>query len=231
MCLWPLVPNNNPTNVPSAATIVQNKAVAQQGLEAGEEEENRGREEVEDMGLGWMEACCTALDLHAEEPAVQVGHTLRSPAEPPIVVFVRHILFFFVFPLWMFQFFFWKEAASWAIHNLLLHGAGVGESEEEQDKRCALKQDTHTCCPSLLHAYVCVINNGCWKSSCHLVTDHNSWLIIPVRLSLDWNILKKFLTLSSFNYFFLPNENNVFKISTKYNCDFVSFKWCEVHKV
>lgn len=83
MCLGPLVPINNPFIVLSAATIVQNKAVAQQGLEAGEEEENRGREEVEDMGLGWMEACCTALDLHAEEAAVQVGRTLRSPAEPP----------------------------------------------------------------------------------------------------------------------------------------------------
>lgn len=72
----------------SAATVVQNKAVAQQGLEAGEEEENRGREEVEDMGLGWMEACCTALDLHAEEPAVQVGRTRRPAAQPPLGVFV-----------------------------------------------------------------------------------------------------------------------------------------------
>lgn len=52
---------------------MQNKAVAEQGLEEGEEEENRGVEQVEDMGLGWMEACCTALDLHAEEPAVQVS--------------------------------------------------------------------------------------------------------------------------------------------------------------
>lgn len=58
---------------------MQNKAVAQEGLEAGEEEENRGREEVEDMGLGWMEACCLALDLHAEDAVVQVGRTLRSP--------------------------------------------------------------------------------------------------------------------------------------------------------
>lgn len=52
---------------------MQNKAVAEQGLEEGEEEENRGVEQVEDMGLGWMEACCTALDFHAEEPAVQVS--------------------------------------------------------------------------------------------------------------------------------------------------------------
>ncbi|XP_056137368.1 leucine-rich repeat serine/threonine-protein kinase 2 isoform X2 [Lampris incognitus] len=52
-------------------TIVRTKAVSQQGLEEGEEEENRGKEEVEDMGLGWMEACCTALELHAAEPTVQ----------------------------------------------------------------------------------------------------------------------------------------------------------------
>ncbi|KAK5866910.1 hypothetical protein PBY51_011444 [Eleginops maclovinus] len=78
------------------ATIVQNKAVAEQGLEEGEAEENRGREEVDDMGLGWMEACCMALELHAADPDVQ-------------------------------------EAASWAIHNLLLHG--VKHTEEEQDER------------------------------------------------------------------------------------------------
>lgn len=65
--------------LPSAATIVQNKAVAEQGLEEGEEEENRGKEEVEDMGLGWMEACCVALELHAAEPAVQV-----SPSPPSV---------------------------------------------------------------------------------------------------------------------------------------------------
>lgn len=65
---------------------MQNKAVAEQGLEAGEEEENRGKEVVEDMGLGWMEACCMALDLHAAEPAVQVRPTLlelwlRAPGD------------------------------------------------------------------------------------------------------------------------------------------------------
>ncbi|XP_027860193.1 leucine-rich repeat serine/threonine-protein kinase 2 isoform X2 [Xiphophorus couchianus] len=76
------------------ATIVQSKAVA----EKGRKEEERGTEEVEDVGLDWMEDCCTALDLHAAEPAVQ-------------------------------------EAASWAIHNLLLHGAQVNPSEEEQDGR------------------------------------------------------------------------------------------------
>lgn len=58
---------------------MQNKAVAEQGLEEGEEEENRGKEEVEDMGLGWMEACCMALDLHAAEPAVQVSPASAGP--------------------------------------------------------------------------------------------------------------------------------------------------------
>ncbi|KAM9376770.1 leucine-rich repeat serine/threonine-protein kinase 2 isoform 2-T2 [Pholidichthys leucotaenia] len=52
-------------------TIVQNKAVAEQGLEEGEEEENRGQEEVDDLGLGWMKECCTALDRHADVPRVQ----------------------------------------------------------------------------------------------------------------------------------------------------------------
>lgn len=67
-------PSNDAVVSPAAAaTIVQNKAVAEQGLEEGEEEESRGGEQVEDLGLDWMEACCTALDLHAEEPAVQVS--------------------------------------------------------------------------------------------------------------------------------------------------------------
>lgn len=67
--------------VPPAATVVQNKAVAEQGLEEGEEEEEerRGVEQVEDMELGWMGACCTALDLHAAEPAVQVSRTSPEP--------------------------------------------------------------------------------------------------------------------------------------------------------
>nr|XP_012778280.2 leucine-rich repeat serine/threonine-protein kinase 2 isoform X1 [Maylandia zebra] len=53
------------------ATIVQNKAVAEQGLEEGEEEENRGNGQVEDMELSWMRECFTALELHADEPDVQ----------------------------------------------------------------------------------------------------------------------------------------------------------------
>ncbi|KAM6937582.1 leucine-rich repeat serine/threonine-protein kinase 2 [Xenentodon cancila] len=80
------------------ASIVRNKAVAEQGLEEGEEEEDRGKEEVEDMGLGWMVDCCTALELHAAEPAVQ-------------------------------------EAASWAIHQLLLHGARVEQTGGDQSER------------------------------------------------------------------------------------------------
>lgn len=61
-----------------AATIVQNKAVAEQGLEEGEEEENRRNGQVEDMELSWMKECFTALELHADEPDVQVCLTLGS---------------------------------------------------------------------------------------------------------------------------------------------------------
>uniref|UniRef100_A0A8D0DEI4 non-specific serine/threonine protein kinase n=1 Tax=Sander lucioperca TaxID=283035 RepID=A0A8D0DEI4_SANLU len=57
----------------AALSCLADLTVAEQGLEEGEEEENRGREEVEDMGLGWMEVCCTALELHAAEPDVQVS--------------------------------------------------------------------------------------------------------------------------------------------------------------
>ena len=62
---------------------MQNKAVAEQGLEEGEAEENRGKEEVDDMGLGWMEACCVALELHAAEPAVQVSVAPSGPPKEP----------------------------------------------------------------------------------------------------------------------------------------------------
>ncbi|XP_069019131.1 leucine-rich repeat serine/threonine-protein kinase 2 isoform X1 [Embiotoca jacksoni] len=120
------------------ATIVQNKAVAEQGLEEGEEEEDRGKGEVEDMGLAWMEDCCTALELHAAEPAVQ-------------------------------------EAASWAIHSLLVHGAGADQSEEEQDERTPVHRQLmaamllHSSSPSVFKAATSAIatllaNNGRMRS-------------------------------------------------------------------
>ncbi|CAB1322773.1 unnamed protein product [Coregonus sp. 'balchen'] len=53
-------------------TIVQSKAVAKEGMEEGEEEENRGKEvAVDDVGLCWMEACCRALEFHAADSTVQ----------------------------------------------------------------------------------------------------------------------------------------------------------------
>lgn len=80
------------------ATIVQNQAVAAQGLEEGEEQEQRVPQEVSHLGLSWMEVCCCALELHAAEPSVQ-------------------------------------EAASWAVHSLLLHGAGLNQPDEEHGQR------------------------------------------------------------------------------------------------
>ncbi|KAM6973549.1 leucine-rich repeat serine/threonine-protein kinase 2 [Aplochiton taeniatus] len=59
-------------------TIVQTQAVAKQALEEGEEEENRSQEkenhiqeEVNSVGLCWMEASCSALELHAADADVQ----------------------------------------------------------------------------------------------------------------------------------------------------------------
>ncbi|TNN00130.1 hypothetical protein fugu_011376 [Takifugu bimaculatus] len=102
--------------------VQRNKAVAEQGLEEGEEEEQRGVEQVEDVGLGWMEACCTALDLHAAEPAVQVSRTSSEPRLGSGRTLVNGLVLL-------------QEAASWAVHSLLLHGAGLKPSEEEQDQR------------------------------------------------------------------------------------------------
>lgn len=118
-----------------AATIVQNKAVAEQGLEAGEEEENRGDGEVQDMELSWMKECFTALGRHADKPAVQVYQTFSSW----VFYFVHLKTLAYVKSLVLRQ-----EAACWAIHSLLLHGAGLNHVEEEQDERYMVMQWSFT---------------------------------------------------------------------------------------
>ncbi|KAM9815971.1 leucine-rich repeat serine/threonine-protein kinase 2 [Syngnathus typhle] len=81
------------------SSMVESRAAAEQGLEDGEAEENRGGASGHlDLDLGWMGLCCTALDLHAADSHVQ-------------------------------------EAACWAIHSLLVHGAPRSQPEEEQDDR------------------------------------------------------------------------------------------------
>ncbi|KAM3609220.1 uncharacterized protein V6R79_011221 [Siganus canaliculatus] len=132
------------------ATIVQNKAVAEQGLEEGEEEENRGREEVEDMGLGWMETCCTALDLHTEEPDVQ-------------------------------------EAASWAIHNLLLHGAGVSHSEEEQGQRTPVHRQLMAA--MLLHNSSPRVFEAATSAIATLITHNNRMCSLLLSSGLHVNLV------------------------------------------
>lgn len=112
------------TSCSLASSMVQSRAAAEQGLEDGEAEENRGgsSEHVEDLDLdlGWMGVCCTALDVHAADPHVQVGRSnaifenewnLKKPNDSL------------------------QEAACWAIHSLLVHGTGRRHPEEEQDDR------------------------------------------------------------------------------------------------
>ncbi|XP_041651607.1 leucine-rich repeat serine/threonine-protein kinase 2 isoform X2 [Cheilinus undulatus] len=133
------------------ATIVQNKAVAEQGLEEGEEEENRGREEVDDMGLGWMEACCMALELHAAEPAVQ-------------------------------------EAASWAIHNLLLHGAEVNQSEEEQDERTPVHRQLMVA--MLLHSSSPRVFEAATSAIATLITHNSKMCSLLLSSGLHVNLVE-----------------------------------------
>ncbi|XP_039990029.1 leucine-rich repeat serine/threonine-protein kinase 2 isoform X2 [Xiphias gladius] len=133
------------------ATIVQNKAVAEQGLEEGEEEENRGKEEVDDMGLGWMEACCVALELHAAEPAVQ-------------------------------------EAASWAIHNLLLHGAGVNHSGEEQDERTPVHRQLMAA--MLLHSSSPSVFEAATSAIATLITHNSKMRFLLLSSGLHVNLVE-----------------------------------------
>ncbi|XP_030588274.1 leucine-rich repeat serine/threonine-protein kinase 2 isoform X2 [Archocentrus centrarchus] len=133
------------------ATIVQNKAVAEQGLEEGEEEENRGKGAVEDMELSWMKECFTALELHAPEPAVQ-------------------------------------EAACWAIHSLLLHGAGLNHLEEQQDERTPVHRQLmaamllHSSSPSVFEAATSAITT--------LITNNSEMRSLLLSSGLHVNLVE-----------------------------------------
>ncbi|KAM7415133.1 hypothetical protein PAMA_019789 [Pampus argenteus] len=103
------------------------------------------------MGLGWMEACCTALELHAAEPAVQ-------------------------------------EAASWAVHNLLVHGAAVKQSEEEQDERTPVHRQLMAA--MLLHSSSPRVFKAATSAIATLITHNGKMRSLLLSSGLHVNIVE-----------------------------------------
>ena len=92
---WPLNKSINPILIlilillSPAKTIVLNKALENERSEDEDEEEPLGERSqvkgVEEGGLCWMEASCTALELHTADAAVQVSYSVGS-------LFLLHLL-------------------------------------------------------------------------------------------------------------------------------------------